>query len=93
VKASLKEVQDKLNAQKNLLKGCNREIGEAHAEKSQLLKDLNNTQLDILELERKISKCNKDTNDAAKLVSKQQQSHVAKRRLASTEKQWSKNIS
>ena len=69
VKASLKEVQDKLTAQKNLLKGCNREINEAHAEKSQIGKDISNTQLQIQELEHKVSKCNKDTNDAAKLVS------------------------
>ena len=68
MQASLKEVQDRLNAQKNLLKGCNHEISEAHAEKSQLTKDISNTQLEIQELEHKVSKCNKDTNDAAKLV-------------------------
>jgi len=68
VQAGLKEVQEKLNAQKTLLKGCNREIGEAHAEKSQLVKDMNNKQLEVQELEHKVSKCNKDTNDAAKLV-------------------------
>ena len=62
-------MQDKLNAQKNLLKGCNEEINEAHAEKSQLIKDVSNTQLQVQELEHKVNKCNKDTNDAAKLVS------------------------
>jgi len=70
LQASLKEVQDKLNAQKNLLKGCNHEISQAHAEKSQLTKDVSDTQLQIQELEHKVTKCNKDTNDAAKLVKK-----------------------
>jgi len=69
VKAGLKDVQDKLTAQKNLLKGCNREINEAHGEKTHLTKDLSNAQLQIQELEHKVNKCNKDTNDAAKLVS------------------------
>ena len=68
LKDGLKEVQERLNAQKKLLKGCNREIGEAHAEKSQLVKDMNNMQLQVQELEHKVSKCNKDSNDAAKLV-------------------------
>jgi len=68
VKAGMKEAQEKLNEQKKLLKGCNREINEAHAEKSQLVKDMNNVQLQVQELEHKMSKCNKDTNDAAKLV-------------------------
>jgi len=70
LQASLKEVQDKLNAQKHLLKGCNHEISEAHAEKAQITKDVSDTQLQIQELEHKVSKCNKDTNDAAKLVHK-----------------------
>jgi len=69
VKTSLKELQEKLNTQKNLLKGCNQEISEAQAQRAQLVKDISNTQLDIQELEHKVSKCNKDTNDAAKLVS------------------------
>ena len=68
MKAGLKDVQERLNAQKKLLKGCNREIGEAHAEKSQVVKDMSNMQLQVQELEHKVSKCNKDTNDAAKLV-------------------------
>ena len=68
LKDGLKEVQERLNAQKKLLKGCTREIGEAHAEKSQLVKDMNNMQLQVQELEHKVSKCNKDSNDAAKLV-------------------------
>ena len=63
-------MQDKLNAQKNLLKGCNREIGEAHAEKSQLMKAISNSQLQVQELDHKVNKCNKDTNDAAKLVNR-----------------------
>jgi len=67
-KASLSELQEKLNAQKNLLKGCNREINEAQAERSRLAKDISNTQLEIQELELKVNKCNRDTNDAAKLV-------------------------
>jgi len=68
VQTGLKEVQERLNAQKKLLKGCNHEIGAAHAEKSQLVKDMSNVQLQVQELEHKVSKCNKDTNDAAKLV-------------------------
>jgi len=63
-------VQDKLNAQKTLLKGCNHEISEAHGEKTHLLKDMSNMELQVQELEHKVSKCNKDTNDAAKLVCK-----------------------
>jgi len=63
-------VQDKLNAQKTLLKGCNHEISEAHGEKTQLMKEISNTDLQIQELDHKVSKCNKDTNDAAKLVCK-----------------------
>ena len=71
MKASLKEVQEKLTAQKQLLKGCNREINEAHAEKSHLVKDISNVQLQVQELNHKVDKCKKDTNEAAKLVNRQ----------------------
>ena len=62
------DAQERLNAQKKLLKGCNREIGEAHAERTQLVKDMSKVQLHFQELEHKVNKCNKDTNDAARLV-------------------------
>ena len=68
MKSALKELQEKLNAQKNLLKGCSREINEANAEKAQITKDMSNVQLQVQELEHKVAKCNKDTNDAVKLV-------------------------
>jgi flagellar biosynthesis GTPase FlhF len=66
--AQLKEAQEKLNAQKDLLKGCSKEINEMQAERSRIVKDFNNAQLQLQELQHKETKYQKESKDAAKLV-------------------------
>jgi chromosome segregation ATPase len=66
--AQLKDVQGQLTNQKELLKGCSKEISEMQAERSQIARDFNNAQLQLQELAHKETKCQKDSKDAAKLV-------------------------
>ena len=64
----MKEAQAKLNAQKDLLKSCNKDINEKLVEQKSLGKEASAAALQVQELEHKVSKCNKDAKEAAKQV-------------------------
>ncbi len=64
----MKEAQQLLNQQKDLLKACNQDISQKVAQRKQLHKDQNEAQLKIRELEHKQEKHNKDTREAARQV-------------------------
>lgn len=62
------EAQQAVTKHKELLKGCNREIGERQAEQKRLQKDCNNAGLELQELDHKLNKCGKDSKEAARQV-------------------------
>ena len=64
----MKKAKDVLNSQKDLLKACNKDINERLAEQKELQQDSKAAQLQMQEMEHKISKCNKDAKDAARQV-------------------------
>ncbi|XP_077867621.1 structural maintenance of chromosomes protein 2-like [Saccoglossus kowalevskii] len=65
---NVKEAQSDLNKQKQKLKECDKDINTKSSEMQKLKSEDNDTQLKIQELEHKISKHNKDSKDAAKMV-------------------------
>lgn len=64
----MKDAQLELNKQKDLLKACNKDIGQKVNEQKQLQKDHHNSELKTQELEHKITKFQADTKGAARLV-------------------------
>ncbi len=64
----VKQAQEELNKQKDLLKECNKDINEKIREHKDLGKEVNDTDLKITEFEHKVTKCNKDAKDAEKNV-------------------------
>lgn len=65
----VKAAQEEVNKQKALLKECDKDIGQKVAEQKNLQKEGHTAEIKIKELENKISKMQKDSNDAARLVS------------------------
>ena len=65
----MKAAQAMLAAQKELLKACNKDISEKINDQRALQKDDNAAQLQLQELEHKVTKCKKDAKDAARQVS------------------------
>ena len=68
LKAEVKEAQQELNKQKDLLKACNKDINEKTREHKDLGKELYDAELKITEFEHKVTKCNKDAKDADRTV-------------------------
>ena len=66
---AVKEAQDALNKQKDLLKARNKDISERTNEKKFLEKEHNAAQLKIQELDYKVTKCTKESQDASRTVS------------------------
>ena len=64
----MQKTQAALTQQKALLKECNKDINEKLAEQQKLQKEMNDAQLQVKEIEHKITKCNKECIDAAKQV-------------------------
>ncbi|ESP01316.1 hypothetical protein LOTGIDRAFT_212851 [Lottia gigantea] len=67
-KLAVTQAQEDVNKQKELLKSRNKEITEKVGEQRNKQKELKAAQLEIQDLEHKISKHQKDTRDAVKLV-------------------------
>lgn len=65
----MKEAQDAVNKQKDLLKACNKDISKRIAEQKDLQKEHHGSQLKIQELDHKISKFQSDSRSAAREVS------------------------
>ena len=68
LKAGVKEAQQELNKQKDLLKECNKDITEKTREHKDLSKELSDTDLKMTEYEHKLTKCNKEAKDADRTV-------------------------
>lgn len=64
----MKEAQEALNKQKDLLKACNKDISQRIGEQKDLQKENHSSQLKIQELEHKISKFQNDSKSAAREV-------------------------
>lgn len=67
-RAKVSEAQTAVAKHKDLLKGCNREIGQHQAEQKRVHNECTNAQLKLQELEHKLHKCGKDSKEAAKQV-------------------------
>ena len=65
---AVKEAQAALSKQKELLKACNKDINAKISEQHALQKDDKTAQVQLQELEHKVTKCNKDAKDAARQV-------------------------
>jgi structural maintenance of chromosome 2 len=65
----VKEAQDAVNKQKDLLKACNKDISQRIGDQKDLQKEHHGSQLKIQELEHKISKFQSDSKSAAREVS------------------------
>ena len=65
----MKAAQEEVNKQKALLKACDKDIGQKVAEQKSLQKEGHSAEIKIKELDNKITKMQKDSNDAARLVS------------------------
>lgn len=68
LQTEVKEAQDALNKQKDLLKACNKDISQRIGEQKDLQKENHGSQLKIQELEHKISKFQGDSKSAAREV-------------------------
>lgn len=66
--AKVSEAQTAVARHKDLLKGCNREIGQHQAEQKRVHNECTNSQLKLQELEHKLHKCGKDSKEAARQV-------------------------
>ena len=64
----MQKAQTALTEQKALLKERNKDINEKLAEQKKLQKEMNDAQLEVKEMEHKITKCNKECHDAAQQV-------------------------
>lgn len=64
----VQKAQVALTEQKALLKERNKDINEKLAEQKRLQKEMNDAQLELKEMEHKITKCNKECHDAAQQV-------------------------
>ena len=64
----MKQAQEALNKQKDVLKATDNDIKKKISEQKQLQKDVNNCQLKMQELEHNVEKYNKQSNDAARQV-------------------------
>ena len=73
----MKEAQADLNKKKDVLKACNKDIQTHLTEQRNLLKENDAAELEGQELEHKITKCNKDSKEAAKTVNNTEVSHHA----------------
>ena len=65
---AVKEAQKALNEQKEILKACNKDIEQRRAEQNSLSREGNAADLQLQELDHKITKSHKDSKEAAKLV-------------------------
>merc|ERR1712096_34719 len=63
-KEAVKEAESKVKVQKETLKACSESITTKSKERGQLLKEASNGQLTLKELELKIGKIKKDSQDA-----------------------------
>jgi len=67
-KSTVQAAQDAVNAHKELLKGCNKGIGEHQSMQKSRQKESNAAELQITELNHKVAKCSRDSKDAARQV-------------------------
>ena len=64
----VKAAQEEVNKQKALLKACDKDIGQRVAEQKNIQKEGHNAEIKIKELDNKITKMQKDSNDATRQV-------------------------
>ena len=69
LQSEVRDAQAALAQQKALLKECNKDINQKLGEQQKLQKDVNDAQLQVQEMDHKVTKHNKDSHDAAKQVS------------------------
>lgn len=67
-KSAVKDAQEQVKRQKETLKACSESITAKSKEKGQLLKEASNGQLNMKEMEHKIVKIKKDSQDATNRV-------------------------
>ena len=64
----MKAAQEEVNKQKALLKACDKEIGQRVSEQKNIQKEGHTAEIKIKELDNKITKMTKDSNDATRQV-------------------------
>lgn len=65
----MKVAQGEVNKQKDLLNACNKDINSAASEQRALQKEHSASELKVQELQHKVTKGQKDSQDAARQVS------------------------